>query len=320
LAWFAASTGDPFYRIKLSIAHTQIWSSELLGPIDHNHPPFFNRAYIANWRLEPGIHVYWAVDGLLNLFVNGLAGLSFPFVTLSLLFGRKKIGPETTRRSLTLLLVAVAYMACLIYAFAIDPKARVMLAALAMTNVGLALVTLRLSVIGYALVAYSIWVAAAILGLTLQYGHQRTTLIESAAREWIAQRPGEIEIDAGTRKYLALVPAAQRLPGLDADKPYVLFTGGMPCEEWIAKSGLPPHSLTVVEAQKNTRVSLPGIGGEMCLFRYDRPIPEAILSAHIRRVLLEGRLRDRGGYIPGGEDTPDRGTAWQKRSEETTVR
>jgi hypothetical protein len=291
--WFAASTGDPFYRIKLSIGHTQIWSSELLGPIDRSHPPFFNKAYIANWRLEPGIHVHWAIDGLLNLFVNGLAGLSFPFVTLFLLFGSKKIGPEITRRSLTLLLVAVAYMACLIYAFAIDPKARMMLVALAMTNMALALITLRLRAIGYPLVAYSTWVAAAILGLTLQYGHQRTALSESAAKNWIAQKPGQIEIDPATRKYLALVPAAQRLPGLDANMPYLIFTGGMPCEEWIAKSSLPRRSLTILETQKNTLVSLPGIGGEMCLLRYDRPIPEAVLRERIRHVLLKERRQQR---------------------------
>jgi hypothetical protein len=319
-AWFAASTGDPFYRIKLSIAHTQIWSSELLGPIDRTRPPFFNKAYIANWRLEPGIHIYWAVDGLLNLFVNGLAGLSLPFVTLFVLFGRKKLGPDTTRRSLTLLLMAVAYMACLIYAFAIDPKARIMLVALSMTSMALALITLRLRAIGYPLVAYSTWIAAAILGLTLQYGHQRTDLIESAAIEWIAQRPGQIEIDSATHKYLALVPAAQRLPGLEANKPYVLFTGGMPCEEWIAKSGFPPRSLTVVEAQKNTRISLPGLGGEMCLLRYNRVIPADVLREHIRKVVLEERLRGRGGYAPRGEATPNRGIAGQEAPEQTTVK
>jgi hypothetical protein len=109
--WFALSVGAPFYRLKLSIHHTQIWSSELLGPIDRSHSPFFNKAYIANWRMEPGIHVYWAIDGLVNLFVNGLAGLSLPFVTLTLLFGRKKIGPEDWRRGVVILLVAITYMA-----------------------------------------------------------------------------------------------------------------------------------------------------------------------------------------------------------------
>jgi hypothetical protein len=292
-AWFAASIGDPFYRLKLSMAHTQIWSSELQGPIDRSHPPFFNKAYIANWRMEPGIHVHWAIDGLLNLFVNGLAGLSIPFVTLYLLFGRKKIGSVTAKQALTLLFLAVGYIACLIYAFAIDPKARMMVVALSMTNLALALITLRLRKIGYPLVAYATWIAAAILGLTLQYGHQRTDILEDAAKNWLSQRSGQVEVEPSTRKYLALLPAANRLPGLNADRPYLLFSSPTPCAEWIAKSGLPPHSLTVMEAQRNTRVLLPGIGGEMCLLRYDRTIPGPVLSAQIERVRQEERVRNR---------------------------
>jgi hypothetical protein len=299
--WFAASTGDPFYRIKLSVAHTQIWSSELQGPIDQDHPPFFNKAYIANWRMEPGVHVHWAIDGLLNLFVNGLAGLSLPFVTLSVLFGRKKLGAQTATRAMTLLLVAVCYMACLIYAFAIDPKARMMLVALSMTNVALALITLRLCAIGHRLVAGSIWLATAILGLTLQYGHQRSDILENAAEKWISQRPNQIEIEAATRKYLVLSPAAARLPGLSASRPYLLLASATPCAEWIAKSRLPPNSFTVLETQKNTNISAQGIGGEMCLLRYNREISGDALNARIEQLRLEERLRNRRGYVAPGQ-------------------
>jgi hypothetical protein len=296
--WFAISVGDPFYRLKLSMNHAQIWSSELLGPIDRSRSPFFNKAYIANWRMEPGIHVHWAIDGLLNLFVNGIAGLSLPFVTLALLFGRKKLGREPWRQELTLLIVAIAYMACLIYAFAIDPKPRMMLVALSMTNVALALIILRLREIGNGLVAYAICLAAAILAIPLQYGHQRTGLIERAASRWIAAYPGQIEIEPSTRRYLALVPVAQTLPGLQADKPLLLFASGIPCAKWVEDSQLPSGTVTPLRTAKNTLVQLPTIGGDLCLFRYQYPITGDKMQSIIQRVRLHKRVTAERGFIP----------------------
>lgn len=283
-AVFAMSTGDPFYRLRLAISHTQIWSSELLGPIDRIHQPFFNKAYIAHWRLRPGLHVYWPIDGLLNLFVNGVAGLSLPFLTLSLLFGRQKLGDECAKRIMALYLFALTYMACLIYIFAIDPKPRMMLVALSMTSTGLALLTLRLRQIGYSLTAYSIWLAAAILGLTLQFGHQRTAMIEDPARVWIAELPGQIEIEPAARRYLALVPEAQLLPGLASNKPYVLFSSWMPCRRWIALSGLPAGSMTIMKSRSTLLLRPQTLGGELCLMRYDRPMPAEKMGEAIQRV------------------------------------
>ena len=83
---FFSETGDPLWRRKLSIAHTQIKSTELLGPIDRVHSPFFNPAYIANWRREPGVHIHWIIDGLVNMFVNANAGLSLFLIPTLLLF------------------------------------------------------------------------------------------------------------------------------------------------------------------------------------------------------------------------------------------
>lgn len=299
--WFAISVGDPLYRLKLSINHTQIWSSELLGPIDKTHSPFFNRSYIANWRMEPGIHVYWAIDGLLNLFVNGLSGLSLPFIAVALLFGRKKIGDHVWRQGLTLLLLAIAYMACLIYPFAIDPKARMMLVALSMTNLALALIILRLREIGHTLIAYALVFAAAILGTVLQYGHQRSQLIETAASRWISFYPGQIEIEFSTRKYLALVPAAQSLPNLNADKPLLLLASGKSCGKWVEESGLSASDITVLGRAKNTRVDLPELGGELCLLRYNRPIPGERMQSIIQRVRLLERSEHRWGFVPAPE-------------------
>jgi hypothetical protein len=279
--WFAISVGDPFYRLKLSIHHTQIWSSELLGPIDRSHSPFFNKSYIANWRLQPGIHVYWPIDGLLNLFVNGIAGISIPFVTLLLLFGRRKLGAEVWRSMLILWLVAIGCAAVLIYAFAIDPKARMMLVPISLTSVALTLATLRLRNIGHPLISYSIWAAAAILGITLQFSHERGPMIESAARSWIAQYPDQIEIEPSARRFLALVPKAESLPPLNADKPFVIVASWIPCSLWLARSGYSPGTFAIIAHHPSVLVRA---RGELCLFRYKRPISERSLAGTIQRM------------------------------------
>jgi hypothetical protein len=295
--WFVMSVGDPFYRLKLSIHHTQIWSSELLGPIDRSRSPFFNKAYIANWRMEPGIHVYWAIDGLLNLFVNGLGGLSFPFVTLILLFAHNKVGQHVWRQALTLLLVAVAYMACLIYPFAIDPKARMMLAALSMTNLAFALLIWKLRAVGHAMTAYALLFAATILGVVLQYGHQRTGLIEKAATRWISIYPGQIEIELSTRKYLTLVSSARFLPNMGSNRSLLLFASGVSCEEWLKETGLPRGALTIIRTAKNTRVNLLGLGGELCLLHYEQHISGQKMKSIIQRVRLAERLENRRSLL-----------------------
>jgi hypothetical protein len=247
--------------------------------------------------MEPGIHVYWAIDGLLNLFVNGLGGLSFPFVTLILVFAHKKVGQHVWRQALTLLLVAVAYMACLIYPFAIDPKARMMLVALSMTNLAFALLIWKLRAVGHAMTAYALLSAAAILGLVLQYGHQRTSLIEKAASGWISIFPDKIEIEFSTRKYLALVSSARSLPNLGAHKPLLLFASGESCEEWVKDTGLPPGAIRIVGSAKNTRVNLPGLGGELCLLHYEQQISGQKMRSIIQRVRLTERLENRRSLV-----------------------
>jgi hypothetical protein len=284
--WFALSVGDPFYRLKLSIHHTQIWSSELLGPIDRSHSPFFNKDYIANWRLQPGIHVYWAIDGLLNLLVNGIAGISLPFVGLILIFGRRKLGSETWRNILFLWLVAVAYAAVLIYAFAIDPKARMMLVSISLTGTALAIAILRLREIGHSLVSYSICAAAAMLGITLQIGHERAPMMEAAARSWIAQHPGRIEIEWSARRFLALVPEAESLPSIEAEKEYLILSSRMSCADWVTKSGLPSGAVSVIASQPSVLIRA-NHAGRLCLLRFNRPIKSSLLKAILRRFEKE---------------------------------
>ena len=303
--WFAAATGDPLYRLKLSLAHTQIWSSELLGPIDRKQSPLFNTTNIANWRMEPGIHVYWAIDGLLNLFVNAIGGISFPAVTLALIFGQRKIGAETSRQARFCWIIALGYMAVLIYALAIDPKPRMMLVPLSLTNMALALITIRLVKIGSSLLSGALWLASAIIGLSLHYSHQRTYFLERAAKQWIQERPHQIEIEYTSRKYLALVRSAEVLPGINANRPFLLLASSVSCRRWIEESQLPPNTLAVAGAQKNTTIQLPSIGGDLCLFKYERSIPGSVMRAAIERMRLAGLKRRGQGYIETHRSVPE---------------
>jgi hypothetical protein len=171
-----------------------------------------------------------------------------------------------------------------------------MLVPLSMTNVALALIVLRLRSVGHGLVGYAFILAAAILAVVLQYGHQRTSMIEGAAKQWIAATPGQIEVEASTRKYLALVPGVESLPGLNAKRPLLILATATPCDQWLSVSGASEY-LQLVRSQKNTRVAVLGIGGALCLFRYDKPTSGEVMDALIRRARLKERIRTGQGYV-----------------------
>ena len=114
------------WRRQLSIAHTQIPSTELVGPVDHKRSPLLNPDYIAGWKHQPGIHIHWAVDGLANLLANVMAGLGIPIcLVLAAAFWRRLKTGE--RRIAGWSIASALYWACfLIYVLAIDPKPRMM--------------------------------------------------------------------------------------------------------------------------------------------------------------------------------------------------
>jgi Dolichyl-phosphate-mannose-protein mannosyltransferase len=288
---FWISTGDPFWRVDLDLHHTLIPSSELEVTPDPNHSPLFNKTYIANWKRVPGIHVWWAVDGLLNLFANAESGLSLIFVPLLALFAREPNDRSFRRSAMILWLIALGYASALIYAFAIDPKPRMMFVSYAMTNIAFALLSYRLLQRRRAIVQ-TMWIASAGVMLFLVYGYPSDLMMEPAARRWIAELPGQIEIDGNTRRHLALVPETASLPGVDSDRPYLLYRSIVACETFISWKGLPPRTFSIAAEAPASHLEWLDmkLRGPLCLLHYDHQISGDAFREAFRRSRNDGNF------------------------------
>jgi hypothetical protein len=263
-------TGDPFYRRHLSMAHTTLVSPELLGPVDPQHAPFFNKAYIANWRREPGIHWHWSIDGFVNLFANARAGWSLPFGALLFLLFRKRIGPGERRLAGRLYAMAIAYMAVLIYALAVDPKPRIMIVPLAATSLGLAVLLRALWRNGEAVLATFLIAGHIVSGAAILFVQPRLQGVEAGAARWSARLPACLDADPYTLRHRALVPGIKTVVPLGAGRPYMLHATELGCRNVAAKAGLPANSVALVDVLPMHRVSAFNAGSELCLFRYRR--------------------------------------------------
>ena len=265
---FWIATGDPLWRRRLSLAHTQIPSSELLGPIDRHHSAFLNPAYIAHWRREPGIHIHWLVDGLVNLFANAKAGLLLSFVPVLLFAYRNFFDGQTKKVLWRAYLCSLLYISILIYVLAIDPKARMMFVPLAMLAVVMACLLTRLIDAGRRAVPAVLFASHVGVGIFVLFIQQHVYPLEKPAAAWIAQAPGQIEADENTRRHLALVPSVDQLPDLRGTKPFLMIKSSVNCSIWVE------------HAQKGQRLALvahvpmsrgrfldPRLTGELCLFK-----------------------------------------------------
>ena len=278
LFWW--STGDPFWRRRLDLRHTLIPSSELGLQADSHRSPLFNTSIIASWKPAAGIHVHWAVDGLLNLLASGKAGLSLLLTPLLALVARGA-GDGSARKAAALWLLAIGYACVLIYVLAIDPKPRMMFVPFAMANLALALICCRIFLRKPVLVIVSCTAAAAMCILLL-YAYPSDLMIEQPATAWIAEHPNAIETDTNTRRHLALVPGAAALPDADGRRPYLLYRSGQSCDRWISRNRL-PDAFTVLAQAPVTRVqSVSGRVGALCLLRYQRRISGAALREALR--------------------------------------
>ena len=288
---FWVSTGDPFWRRRLDIHHTLIPSSELMVVPDPNRSPLFNKDYIANWKPSAGIHVNWLIDGLLNLFANGESGLSLFFVPLLGLLSSDASVRRFRRSAIALWLIALTYSCVLIYVFAVDPKPRMMFVPFALTNMGFALLSFRLLQRKAAIVRTT-WIVSTAVMLPIVYGFPSDLMLEPAAKKWMADYPGQIEIDGNTRRHLALVPAAAQLPGLDSDREYVMYRSVASCKTWIEHNGLPPHTLSVISEAPTSHLEwlVPRLHIPLCLLHYDRQISGDEFRAAFRRSRTDGNF------------------------------
>ena len=279
LIYYAAS-GDPLWRRHLSIAHTQLPSTELAGQVDHSRPPFLNPDYIAGWKHQPGIHIHWALDGLVNLLANVMAGLSIPFsLVLAALFRRRLTTGE--RKIVAWSIAAAIYWASfLIYVLAIDPKPRMMFVPVALTALALALLLRRLADGGSTALASALLATCWLVGIAniLLFPQVRTS--EAIAAEWARKFPGAVEADETTRRHLALVPASREFPDLGADRPMLAVKLDSECGAWAAKHF--PGKLQLLDRSTFSAANFlaPDRGGNLCLFRYSGSAsPSAVAGA-----------------------------------------
>jgi hypothetical protein len=242
----------------------------------------FNKNYIAHWKRVPGVHIHWAVDGLINLLANALAGLSLGLTAVLVLAG-PAIGLVRRRPAVVLWVVAVLYACVLIYVLAIDPKARMMYVPIALSN--LALAWLLWGLRGHKPLVITIAVVCAGVGTIELYVTPNIHRAEIAASQWIAAHPAQVEIDENTRRHLALLPAAEALPGLDSDRPYLLYASALSCSRWLRINGIPVGTLELIAEQPVTRLGwlMHSRGTPFCLFRYERPVSAAAMRDAIRR-------------------------------------
>ena len=228
-------TGDPFYRRNLSVAHTLVPSSELLGPVDTENTPFFNKAYISNWRREPGVHVHWLIDGFLNFFVNARAGWSLPFAAMLLTAFRAKIPDGPRRPAIALFAFSVSYIAVLIYVLAVDPKPRIFWVPLTLSSLAFAILLVALWRHGEEVLAKFLLSGHILSGAAILIAQPRISHVEGVVAELIKRHPGAIELDPRTLEHLALVPGVSGISDLDEERPFLLHATEKGCSKWPSK-------------------------------------------------------------------------------------
>ena len=95
-----------------------------------------------------------------------------------------------------------------------------------------------------------------------------------------------VAIDPTTRRHLALVSTAERLPDPgNGRQDKLLIKLDMECDSWLALTGLDRDGWTIVERSPLNVVPLLSLqlGGELCFFDAHRPIDAATFKrAHDR--------------------------------------
>jgi hypothetical protein len=173
-----------------------------------------------------------------------------------------------------------------------DPKSRIMMVPVCGAHLAFALLSWRLLRAGHTRTVYWAWAIFAVVGISFPFGAPRMQRVEPSAREWIAEHRGNIEIEPNTRRQLTLLPEARELPGISSDKAYLLYDTNNACPRLIRDGGLSPDAITLVASKSMSRLSfIPAPWGELCLFKYEKPVSEEML----RRAISKSR-RD-GPYI-----------------------
>jgi hypothetical protein len=261
LAVYTAVTGNPLYFHEVSLHHARLPTSELDPSVDRSRSPILNPAFIAGWKQEMGIRLFWPLDPWLNFLASPRIGpILIGAIAAALLWWNKLPAPEA-RRCFLLALGAVTSAALLFYVLAVDPQPRIFLGLAAAGALLLSALVSAAWANGSRTTAILFVCGLATFGLLTHAKAQSRLDGERVARGWIAAYPNEVEVDAKAgADVLALVKEVRTLPPRGSGKPLLLAVTDSTCEALLSQSA----KVRVVAAEPN---AAKGQGG-LCLFRY----------------------------------------------------
>lgn len=232
LAAYWLATGNPLYRYSLSLAHVGVPSQELPAGFDTRQSPLFNPSYIASWRREMDIHLWWPLDPWLNLLASPRIGHLLLSAVLLLLLGWRGAEPRVRRVLLKVIAAVLMIAMVLVYGLAIDPKPRMFLllaaaAALASGSMVSAAWTARRPLVPMVLVGLVI--ALGLITLT-RTPHVRE--FEAVAARWVREHPGDLAVDRDTVPTLRLTRGLDTLPFTPSARRYRVAGGEQPCDRY----------------------------------------------------------------------------------------
>jgi hypothetical protein len=232
-------TGNPLLNQHLSIVHTRIVSSELPAWVDRSRSPLFNPQFIGGWAPASCIHAHWTVQGAVNLLMNPQMGPVLLGSLLLLFLARKRLAwrsPEVLLAGAALL-----YTGALIYALAIDPKARMFLptAAIAAALIG------RLGVMLWQEAGERVLVGIMLAGIVVM-GAIATgkrfdmTIAGPLAGQWARENPGKVAVEKDTAHTLTFDATVRTLPVWPIEfRPRVIMLVADRCSaSSVARSGM----------------------------------------------------------------------------------
>lgn len=232
---YGLATGDPLLRWKLALHHVRIPSNALPAGFDTRQSPLFNPAYIAAWKREAGVTLWWPIDPWLNLLATPRF-LALPWAAAIATLAFRELLPARQRRiALRLALAAALVASLLVYGLAIDPKSRMFLPAAA----ALSAIAAALIVAGWRRGSRALALLIATLplayGVTILTHYLASGQAEHRASQWLARNAASIEIDHAARSDLTLLPAARALPPAGSGKSLVILLSAGGCELLIGR-------------------------------------------------------------------------------------
>jgi len=260
LAVYAAATGNPFYFHEVSLHHARLPTSELDPNVDRSRSPILNPAFIAGWKQEMGIRLFWPLDPWLNFLASPRIGPILIAAIAAALLWRNELPTEQRRRCFLLALGAITSAAVLFYALAVDPQPRIFLGLAAAAALLLGALVSAAWATGSRVTAILLVCALASFELLTHATAPARLEGERIARGWIAANASKIEIDGAAADVLTLVKEARALPQRNSGKPLLLSVTDSNCAALVSTS----RQARVVAAEPN---AAQGRGG-LCLLRY----------------------------------------------------